>query len=168
MIYIIDGYNVSHALDSGDYGKGDLEDKRQALVEAVISYIATTGDEAIVVFDSTTAENTECHKVPNTAVTVCYSSASMIADILIGKLVQEKLASTKADIRVVSADWEVQKGSLMKRVERMPPRNFLSEIKKFEKKLAISPEKDKMRWKLEHKVDVETLRKLEEMRRGRG
>jgi len=168
MIYIIDGYNVAHIKESGGITKGDLEDKRQALVEEVINFIATTGDEAIVVFDSTGAENTESHQIPNTAVTVCYSSASMIADILIGKLVQEKLSSTKADIRVVSADWEVQKGSLMKRVERMPPRNFLSEIKKFEKKLAIPPEKDKMRWKLEHQVDVDTLRKLEEMRRGRG
>ncbi|MBI5870259.1 MAG: NYN domain-containing protein [Actinobacteria bacterium] len=168
MIYIIDGYNVAHVQESGSITKGELEDKRQSLIESVVSYIATTGDEAIVVFDSTTAETTECHQVPNTSVTVCFSSASMIADILINKLVQEKLASTQADIRVVSADWEVQKGSLMKGVERMTPRNFLAEIKKFEKKLAICPEKDKMRWKLEHKVDVETLRKLEEMRRGRG
>ncbi|MHB8793833.1 MAG: NYN domain-containing protein [Thermoleophilia bacterium] len=168
MIYIIDGYNVAHVLESGGITRGELQDKRESLVESVISYIATTGDEAIVVFDSTAAETTECHRIPNTAVTVCFSSASMIADILIGKLVQEKLASTNVEIRVVSADWEVQKGSLMRRVERMPPRNFLAEIKKFEKKLAISPEKDKMRWKLEHKVDVETLRKLEEMRRGRG
>jgi len=168
MIYIIDGYNVAHVKESGGINKGDLEDKRQELVEAVISYVATTGDEAVIVFDSTGSDSTQCHKVPNTSVTVCYSSASMIADIFIGKLVQEKLASTSADIRVVSADWEVQKGALMKRVERVPPRNFLSEIKKFEKKLAISPEKDKMRWKLEHQVDVDTWKKLEDMRRGRG
>lgn len=168
MIYIIDGYNVLHTREPDGITRDQLEDKRRALVEEVISYIASAGDEAIIVFDSTIAESPECHPVPNTAVTVCYSSKSMIADILIGKLVQQKLAATKGGIKVVSADWEVQKGALMKRVERVTPRHFLAEIKKFAKKLAFSPEKDKMRWKLEHKVDVETLRKLEDMRRGRG
>ncbi|MCL5883633.1 MAG: NYN domain-containing protein, partial [Actinobacteria bacterium] len=75
---------------------------------------------------------------------------------------------SKEDIRVVSGDWEVQKGALMKRVERIPPRDFLAGMKNFAKKVAFSPEMDKMRWKLEHKVDVETLRRLEDMRRGRG
>ena len=168
MIYIIDGYNVLHTHATHGITREQLEDKRQSLVEDVINYTASTGDEAIIVFDSTGAENSECNKVPNTAVTVCYSSASMIADILIGKLVQEKLSSTMAGIRVVSADWEVQRGSMMKRVERMTPRNFMEEIKKVEKKLAIPVEKGKMRWKLEHKVDVETWKKLEDMRRGRG
>ena len=92
----------------------------------------------------------------------------MIADILVGKLVQEMLASVKDDIKVVSADWEVEKGALMKRVERIPPRHFLAEMKKFEKKVANSSKMDRMHGKLEDKVDVETLRKLEEMRRGRG
>jgi len=168
VIYIIDGYNVMHAREPGGINKGELEDKRRALVEEVVSFIASSGDGAIVVFDSTITEIPECHPVPNTPVAVCFASASEGADIIIGKLVQQKLAATKEDIRVVSADWEVQKGALMKRVERIPSRHFLAEMKKFEKKLALSPKMDKMRWKLEHKVDVETLRKLEEMRRGRG
>jgi len=168
MIFIIDGYNVLHTRIEGEISPDELEEKREALIEEVVSYIATEGDEAIFVFDSSVARTPECHQVPNTSVTVCYSSASMIADILIGKLVQEKLASTQDEIKVVSGDWEVQKGALMKRVERITPRHFLAEMKKFEKGVAISPEMDRMRWKLEHKVDVETLRKLEEMRRGRG
>jgi len=168
MIYIIDGYNVIRTRHPGEIAREDLEDARQSLVEEVISHIAMAGGEAFIVFDSKVAESPECHPVPNTAVTVCYSSASMIADIVIGKLVQDKLAATKDDLRVVSADWEVQKGALMKRVERITPRQFLDDMKKNEKKVAISPEMDRMRWKLEHKVDVETLRKLEEMRRGRG
>jgi predicted RNA-binding protein with PIN domain len=168
MIYIIDGYNVMHTREADGINKGELEDKRRFLVEEVISYIASSGDEAIVVFDSSEAESPESHAIPKTPVTVCFASSSESADIIIGKLVQQKLAGTKDEVRVVSADWEVQKGALMKRVERITPRHFLAEMKKFAKGLAISPEMGRMRWKLEHKVDVETLRKLEEMRRGRG
>ncbi len=167
MIYIIDGYNVMHSMEPGGIARAELEARRQALVEDVVSFTAMAGAEAIIVYDSTVAETPECHAVPNTSVTVCYSSASMIADILIGRLVQQKLAGTNDDIRVVSADWEVQKGALMKRVERIPPRNFFAEMKNIAKKVAKSSEMDRMRWKLEHKVDVETLRKLEDMRRGR-
>ena len=102
MIYIIDGYNVLHTREPDGITRDQLEDKRQSLVEEVISYIAAAGDEAIIVFDSTVAESPECHPVPNTAVTVCYSSKSMIADILIGKLVQQKLAATRDGIKVVA------------------------------------------------------------------
>ena len=68
--------------------------------------------------------------------------------------------------RSVSADWEVQRGAMQERVERMPPRHLLADLKKLAEKLAISVKKDKIPRKLEHKVDVETLRKLERMRRG--
>ena len=168
MIYIIDGYNVMHTREAGDISTDELDDKRRILVEEIVSYMAAQGGKTFVVFDSHKSEAAESYEIPNTPVTVCFASASESADIIIGKLVQQKLAATKELIRVVSADWEVQKGALMKRVERIPPRDFLSEIKNFAKKVAFSPEMDKMRWKLEHKVDVETLRKLEEMRRGRG
>ncbi|MHB8858152.1 MAG: NYN domain-containing protein [Thermoleophilia bacterium] len=168
MIYIIDGYNVLHAREAGEINTDELEDKRRILVEDVISFMASEGASAVVVFDSHQAESAESHGIPNTPVTVSFASAAESADIIIGKLVQQKLAGTSEDIRVVSGDWEVQKGALMKRVERIPPRDFLSGMKNFAKKVAFSPEMDKMRWKLEHKVDVETLRRLEDMRRGRG
>ena len=40
MIYIIDGYNVLHTREPDGITRDELEDKRQALVEEVISYIA--------------------------------------------------------------------------------------------------------------------------------
>ncbi len=168
MIYIIDGYNVLHTRETDGMTKNQLEAKRHELVEETISFMASTGDEAYIIFDSSVSDSPVSHRIADTAVTVCFSSASESADILIGKLVQQKLAATKDEVRVVSGDWEVQKGALMKRVERIPPRNFLADMKKFAKGVAIHPEMGRMRWKIEDKVDVETLRKLEEMRRGRG
>lgn len=168
MIYIIDGYNVMHFLQDGDIPRDELEYKRNEFVEEVISFAAAAGVEAIVVFDSKRSQDIDCNQVPRTSVTVCYASRQMIADVLIGKLVQEKLRSQEGPIRVVSADWEVQRGAMQERVERIPPRNFLSGGRKIAEKLAISAEKDKIRWKLEHQVDPETLKKLEEMRRGKG
>ena len=167
MIYIIDGYNVMHAREpGGEISAGDLQHKRDAFIEDVINLIATSGDEGFIVFDSARSDSSECHAVPDTAVTVCFSSRLESADLFIGKLVQKKLSESASGIRVVSADWEVQRGAMQERVERIPPRNLLADLDNFAEKLAISPENDRIRWKLEHKVDVETLRKLEEMRRG--
>lgn len=166
IIYIIDGYNVMHAQEHDGIEAGDLSKKREAFIEDVINYIATTGGEAVVVFDAARARRHECHEVPGTPVTVCYASATESADILIGKLVRQRLSGGSEKVKVVSADWEVQRGAMQERVERIPPRNFLEKMKNFTKKLANSSKMDRIRWKLEHKVDVETLRKLEEMRKG--
>jgi len=168
MICIIDGYNVMHTKDEGAIiAAAELEEKRNAFIESVINNAASSGEETIIVFDSAKSRSPERYPISNTPVTINFASASESADIIIGKLVQQKLKSTRDDIRVVSADWEVQKGAMMARVERVPPRHFLAEIKNFEKRVANSSQMDRIRWKLEHKVDVETLRKLEDMRRGR-
>ena len=168
MIYIIDGYNVMHFREEGDIHPGDLEYKRNEFIEEVVSFAAAEGVAAIVVFDSKRSQSTSCNQVPRTKVSVCFASKKISADILIGKLLQKNLREQEGMIRVVSADWEVQRGAMQERVERMHPRNFYSGGKKTAKKLAIQPENDKIRWKLEHSVDSETLKKLEDMRRGKG
>jgi len=168
MLYIIDGYNVMHFQEEGDIPASDLEHKRREFIEDVVSFAAAEGVDAIVVFDSKRSQTTGCKRVPRTTVTVCFASRQVSADILIGKLVNENLRSREGRIRVVSADWEVQRGAMQERVERVPPRNFLSGDKKIAKKLAIAPENDRIRWKLEHSLDPETLEKLEKMRRGNG
>lgn len=166
MIYIIDGYNVMHAIEEGrGIAAEELEEKREEFIAGVVSQAAVAGQETIIVFDSQRASAPECSQIPGTNVTVCFASARESADILIGKLVQEKLSAGAPRIRVVSADWEVQKGSMQARVERMPPRHFIAEKKNFEKKLAKNSEMGKIHGKLEDKLDVETLRKFEEMRR---
>lgn len=168
MIYIIDAYNVMHLQEEGDIPAGELEFRRDRFVEEVVSFSAAEGVEAIAVFDSRRSRKPECRKLPHTQVTVCFASKQIIADVLIGKLVQEKLRSQAGRIRVVSADWEVQRGAMQERVERIHPRNFLSGNINIAKKLAIDSKTDKIRWKLEHSVDEETLKKLEDMRRGKG
>ncbi|MBE0428303.1 MAG: NYN domain-containing protein [Thermoleophilia bacterium] len=167
MIYIIDGYNVMHAME-GDGGlrAGELEEKRRRFVEGVISHAASMGVKTIIVFDSAQARASKSHSIQGTPVTLKFASAAESADVIIGRLVQQHLAGTRQRIRVVSADWEVQKGAMQPRVERIPPRHFIAEIKNLEKRVAKSTKKDRIRWKLEHKLDVETLEKLERLRRG--
>lgn len=166
MIYIIDGYNVMHAREPDGIAREDLERKREAFIADVVNFAAVSGHKTIIVFDSKKLPEPEFRPVPNTNVTVAYASRSLSADIVIGQLVQKHLRDPGAAIRVVSGDWEVQKGAMQERAERIPPRNFLSGLNKYEKRLANSPEMDRMRFNLEDKVDVETLRKLEQMRRG--
>ncbi len=165
MVYIIDGYNVMHAREGGDIQRRDLESKRAAFIEDVVNYLAAAGEEGIIVFDSRRSEASGCRTLEGTPVTVCFSSRLESADLFIGKLVQKMLSTSSERIRVVSADWEVQRGALRERVERMPPRNFLGDMGDFAEKLAFSPEKDKIRWRFEDRVDGETLRKLEAIRR---
>ena len=173
MLYIIDGYNLMHALYPGEITAKNLEEKRQRLIEYVVNFIGAGGGQAEIVFDSSSAGKETVRHIPGTRVSVRFATRRESADIIIGKLVGEALKKVGiaggnefVRIRVVSADWEVQKGLLRERVERIPPRHFIAEANNFENRVANSPEKDRMRWKLEHKVDVETLRKLEELRRG--
>lgn len=167
MIYIIDGYNVMHAMEDGaGIEAADLEEKRRNFIESVVGYAATSGDEAIIVFDSSVSKTPQSQRVNNTGVTVQFASAAESADIVIGKLVQEYLHGSGERIRVVSGDWEVQKGAMQSRVERVVPRHYIADLKNIAKGLANAPEKDRIRWKIEHKLDVETLKKLEQMRRG--
>lgn len=168
MIYIIDGYNVMHfAAQGAGIEASDLEEKRRMLIEGAVSHSAFTGAETIVVFDAKQAKSPQRHRINGTQVTVIFASSSESADIIIGKLINEHLSRQTGDIRVVSADWEVQKGSLQARVERITPRQYLSEEKNFEKGVANSKKMDRIRWKIEHKLDLETLQKLEELRRGK-
>jgi predicted RNA-binding protein with PIN domain len=166
MIYIIDGYNVMHVIEQGDgIAAADLDEKRRRFIEQVISHATVTGDKTTIVFDSALAKSPAFNSINGSDVAVVFASASESADIIIGKLVQQNLAASSERIRVVSADWEVQKGAMQARVERIPPRYFIAEMKSFVKRLANDPEMGRIRWKLEHKLDVETLRKLERMRR---
>src|SRR3990170_4296928 len=103
MIYIIDGYNVMHAMEEGGgIAAEDLEDKRSAFIESLISSSAASGDETLVVFDSHAATQPQKHRIKDTLVTVCFATASESADIIIGKLVQQYLSGSEGRIRVVS------------------------------------------------------------------
>ncbi len=172
-LYIIDGYNLMHTLEPGKVTAANLEEKRLSLIEQVINFVGASGGEAVVVFDSSVSGKETVSQMRGAPVSVRFASRNESADIVIGRLVQEALKKNgKAGddkpgrIMVVSADWEVQRGSLRGRASRLPPRHFIAELKKFEKGVANSSEMDRMHWKIEHKVDVETLKKLERMRRG--
>ncbi len=172
-LYIIDGYNLMHALEPGAVTAANLENKRRSLIEQVVNVAAAGGAEAVVVFDSSSARKETASQVPGAPVSIRFASRKESADIVIGKLVQEALKKTGKGggreyerIVVVSADWEVQRGSMHGRASRLPPRHFIAELKKIEKRVALSSEMDRMHWKIEDKVDVETLKKLERMRRG--
>ncbi len=175
VYYIIDGYNLLHAMEPGEVTAANLEQKRHSLIEEVVNFSAASGAEAVIVFDSSSSGRETANPVPGAPVGVRFATRKESADVVIGKLVRQALEKAGKNrgqkygrIVVVSADWEVQRGSMRGRASRMPPRHFIAELKKIKKRVAISSEMDKMHWKIEHKVDVETLKKLERMRRGQG
>ena len=98
-----------------------------------------------------------------TPVEVCYAGGHFTADTLIARRVAERSADTS--VIVVSADQEVQRTATRAGVRRMTPRELGLEMGTLDKKLALSEKSSRIPSTLEDKVDVETLRKLERLRR---
>ena len=67
-VYLIDGYNVLHEL-SGHTGVLDLEEERTRLIDRIASFMGSTSDRAIIVFDS---HSYELQKQESTAANVDY------------------------------------------------------------------------------------------------
>jgi predicted RNA-binding protein with PIN domain len=160
--YIIDGYNVLHALCPG-LPQAELADKRRWLADQLASFAALRGAEVVLVFDAHSAPRPTREPLTGTAVEVCYAGGRFSADTLIAR----RIAGQPPDVAtiVVSADYEVQRTAARAGVRRMTPRELGDEIAALDNKLAKSEKSSRMRATLEDKVDVETLKKLERLRR---
>jgi len=160
--YIVDGYNVLHALFA-DLRQEDLEDKRRWLAEQLAGFAALRDADVILVFDAHSQPRSTCERLAGTRVEVCFAGGSQSADELIARRIAEQPAD--AAIVVVSADFEVQRTASRAGVRRMTPRELGAEIGLLNKKLANHEKVSRIPTTLEDKVDLETWRKLERLRR---
>ncbi len=165
-LYIVDGYNVLHA-ETDRIEPGELEWRRDRLVERLTSFSALLGADVVVVFDVHGARGVTSRRVKGSAVEVCFAGGPYAADALIAR----RIAARPADVTVfvVSADQEVQRTATRAGVHRVTPAELLARLRDLEgvaKEVVANPEASvTMRSQLEDKVDVETLRKLERLRR---
>jgi predicted RNA-binding protein with PIN domain len=161
-VYIVDGYNVLHALFPG-VDVEELFARRDWLAGRLASFAALHGARALLVFDGHGPADSTCTPVKGAPVEVCYAGGAYTADTLIARRIAERPADES--VIVVSADQEVQRTAARAGVRRMTPHELGLEMNNPAQALDSSSEDSRMRSRLEDKVDLETLRKLERLRR---
>jgi predicted RNA-binding protein with PIN domain len=139
-LYLFDGYNLLHA--------GDWHDVRE-LTDTLASFVALKGARGVVVFDGAGVEAEygplEVRYAPH-------------ADTLLERLAAEHRATQR--VCLVSSDVTVR-GTSGQEVTKVSSSTFLRD-------LAPAHHEEDRRLALEDRIDEETRRRLEELRRGGG
>jgi predicted RNA-binding protein with PIN domain len=166
-LYIVDGYNVLHAL----FPKADKEElfaRRDWLAGRLADHAALAGASAVLVFDGPGASGTSSRPIKGAPVEVCFAGGAFTADTLIARRIAEQPADVS--VVVVSADAEVQRTAARAGVRRMTPRELGAALEcgpdddRSAQALDSARDFTRMPSRLEDKVDPETLRRLEELR----
>ena len=97
-LYIVDGYNVLHALFRG-VDKEELFARRDWLADRLADFAALKGARAVLVFDGHGPESTTSVPIKGAPLEVRFAGGAFTADTLIARLI----ASCEADVRAVGA-----------------------------------------------------------------
>ena len=139
-LYLFDGYNLLHA--------GELEDPRE-LVDRLASFVAVQGARGVVVFDGVGEEATIG------ALDVRYAPH---ADALLERLAAENRAVET--VCLVSSDSAVR-GTSGQEVQKRSSKNFFADFE-------APGHGEVSRYRVGDRVDEETRKRLERLRRGKG
>ena len=139
-LYLFDGYNLVHT--------GSFEDPRE-LVDLLASFVALRGARGIVVFDGAGTER------KHGRLEVRYAAH---ADTLLERLAAEN--RERETVCLVSSDSEVRETS-GQQVQKQSSRNFLGDLSTVE-------HGEVSRYRIGDRVDDETRKRLEKLRRGQG
>jgi len=164
ILYIVDGYNVLHAMFRGA-DKEEIFARRDWLADRLASFSALQGARAVLVFDGSGPRSTSSQPIKGAPVEVAFAGGRFTADTLIARRIAEQPADVQ--VVVVSADQEVQRTASRAGVSRMTPPELAARLAggdEFGQALDSAPDFTTMPSRLEDKVDPETLRKLEDLR----
>ena len=164
LLYIVDGYNVLHALFRGAE-KEEIFARRDWLADRLAGFAALRGARAVLVFDGSGPSSTSSEPIKGAPVEVVFAGGRFTADTLIAR----RIAGQPADVEVyvVSADQEVQRTASRAGVNRVTPFELAAELEadaSTGQALDSASDSTRMPSRLEDKVDPETLRRLEELR----
>ncbi|HOE65241.1 MAG TPA: NYN domain-containing protein [Candidatus Hydrogenedentes bacterium] len=164
--YVVDGYNIIHhcrllrpLIDQS------VEFARNALIERLARFCATTGSAITLVFDGRSRQFVaEANLATVPLLRITYSEAGQTADALIERLVYNM--PNRRDVIVVTGDQGIRQlcrglGSLV-----MGPENFLKTVdgtvSSARDSLAVAQAKAEPA-RLEDRLDASSLRRLREM-----
>ena len=92
-VYIVDGYNVLHALFRGA-DKEEIFARRDWLADRLASFAAVQGARAVLVFDGTGPRSTSSEPIKGAPVEVVFAGGRFTADTLIAR----RIAGRPADV----------------------------------------------------------------------
>ena len=164
---IVDGYNIINAWDElKNIAITDLEHAREKLIDAIIEYAEFTGRLGIIVFDAYNIKSCKEKIEKRKNITIVYTKEHQTADSYIEKFIGS--LSKYDDVKVATNDYAEQQIVLGKGASRITSRELkldLENVKsKIREKNAGVYKKIQRNW-LEDRLDIETLSKLENIRR---
>jgi predicted RNA-binding protein with PIN domain len=159
-VYVIDGYNVLHEL-LAHRGVLDLEEERTRLLDRITSYMGSTTDRAIIVFDSRT-QSLQKIESATANVEVYFGSFLRSADSIIEREVFA--ISAGESVVVVSSDYQLQKTIFRPNVIRRSSREFVGDLQAHTKSVANPQNCITMSHRIEERVDPGTVDRLKALR----
>ena len=159
MALILDGYNVIGALDRYREA-GSLDAARELLINDALKAAGWTGQQMVVVFDAHRGPEPERAELrAGGAVRVIYSAPGESADDVIERL----LSTFEESATVYTADFALQRTALARGSTRATPREFANLLDELP---AVTRSPDVPRKsRIGDRLSLETLRRLEEIRR---
>ena len=145
--------------------KEEIFARRDWLADQIASLTALRGARAVLVFDGRGPQSTSTVPIKGAPVEVVFAGGRFTADTLIARRIAEQPADVQ--VIVVSADQEVQRTAARAGVSRMTPPEFAAQLSERDERgqaLDSASDSTRMPSRLEDKVDLETLRKLQDMR----
>ena len=166
-IVFIDGYNVLNSWPNLKEGRNDSFDgRRQELINILHNYGVYSGSKVILVFDGhRVIGNIENKEEINRNLSIIFTKDGETADSYIERNVHE--VGRKYEVYVVTSDWLEQQTIFQRGAVRISSLEFYNEVLDTEKNIRTNTEKVSISNKnhLQDNIDLETLKKLEEMRR---
>jgi predicted RNA-binding protein with PIN domain len=162
----VDGYNVINSWPNlkgiKDYS---YEASRQQLIDTLLNYSEFKGYKMFIVFDAHMVKGSLEKKERLGDLVVVFTKEGETADAFIEKMVNN--IGRKSEVSVVTSDSIEQQVTFQRGATRMSSIEFYHEVINIEKKIQIKTEKKYLEKRnlLEDRIDEETLKKLEKIRR---
>ena len=133
--FIIDGYNVIHALPELASLAGDLAEARDRLLHLLMEYGAYEKYDMTVVFDALFASGEEHREHVTPHFEVIYTGEGVTADSCIERLAYESVRTSR-EVHVVTSDGAEQSAILGAGAYRISSAELWRRVKKTKKKIA--------------------------------
>jgi predicted RNA-binding protein with PIN domain len=162
----VDGYNVINSWPNlkgiKDYS---YEASREQLIDILQNYSEFKGYKMFIVFDAHMVKGSIEKKERQGNLVVVFTKEGETADVFIEKMVNN--IGRKSEVSVVTSDSIEQQVTFQRGATRMSSIEFYHEVINIEKKIQIKTEKKYLEKRnlLEDRIDEETLKKLEKIRR---
>ena len=165
VLFIVDGYNVirNHPRYQ-KLGVKDLEAARIKLTEDLAGFAALTGAKIFLVYDGSKGNSKRAQVKKLMGVEVWFSAKGETADQVIEKLAYQfrSKARKEGQIRVVTADYDLQKTVFQKGILRWSPQEMVAEIIKSKEEALPAPE-NKREPILEDQLEDKVKKALKEL-----